>query len=838
MPSMVHTALPIDVHVDSIVDALRRDRFAVVVAPPGSGKTTRIPPALTAIGRTILLQPRRVAARALARRIAHEQRWTIGREIGWQIRFERRFSADTRLLVATEGILTARLQGDPLLSDFGVVVLDEFHERSIHADLALALVKEAAASRDDLCVVVMSATMDASAVAAYLDREVTPLPAGEGGRAPERSEGARPGEGRGKPRVRIFDVAAPRYPIDTRYRPGWTVAEAVREALPTATGDILCFLPGVREIERARGELSAVDAVVLPLHGTLHVDEQERAITPAARRKVILATNVAETSLTVEGVTDVIDSGTHKILRFDASTGVDHLLTERISLDSADQRAGRAGRTRPGRATRLWDERDILRPHREPEVRRVDLAGTLLDIIAWGGDPETFDWFERPPQERIDAALDLLLMLGAIELGASTAVAQTRVSVPHTLGSCGTDTPVCAPGRASERSEEARPGEGSASRAKPRVTKLGDDIRRLPLHPRLARLVIEARGAGVAVAIAAALSEGIRLTSSATTRSDAFALADAAPPHIVRELSAAARHVLGSRLSQHVDDFAVLTAILAAYPDRVARRREPRSERLLLSSGTGATLARESGVREGEFLVALELAGSGSGEALVRMASFVERDWLTPTHREKIHLLAGGRVRAVERSWYGAILLHEQSVPADPEESRHILAREMRSQIDAQLANRVAFAGIEVDWDTVLEHAAAAHKRANDPDLLAFFPFDLRRKLDQLAPATCPLPSGRTARLEYRGDGTLFAAVKLQELFGLGETPAIGPKKTPITFELLAPNGRPVQVTRDLRNFWNKTYAEVRKELRARYPKHPWPEDPWSATPTHRTRRR
>jgi ATP-dependent helicase HrpB len=814
MRSMVQTALPIDVHVGSIVDALRRDRFAVVVAPPGSGKTTRIPPALTAIGRTILLQPRRVAARALARRIAHEQRWTIGQEIGWQIRFERRFSADTRLLVATEGILTARLQRDPLLSDFGVVVLDEFHERSIHADLALALVKEAAASRGDLCVVVMSATMDASAVAAYLrsgpHEELAPLPAGEGGGTPERSEGVPPGEGRGTPPVRIFDVAAPRYPIDIRYRPGASVADAVREAITTAAGDILCFLPGVREIERERGELSAVDALVLPLHGTLDVDDQERAITPATRRKVILATNVAETSLTVEGVTDVIDSGTHKILRYDAATGVDHLLTERISLDSADQRAGRSGRTRPGSATRLWDERDMLRPHREPEVRRVDLAGTLLDIVAWGGDPETFDWFERPPQERIDAAMELLLMLGAVEFPADdTPLTRPRVALPT-----------------------------GATRTKPRLTPLGDDIRRLPLHPRLARLVIEARGAGLAVAIAAALSEGIRLTSSATTRSDAFALADAAPAHIARELSTAARLVLGNRLSQHVDESAVLTAILAAYPDRVARRREPRSERLLLSSGTGATLARESGVREGEFLVALELAGGGSAEALVRMASFVERDWLTPTHREKVHLLVDGRVRAVERSWYGAILLHEQSVAADSDESRRILAREMRSQIDAQLANRVAFAGVEVDWDTVIEHAAAAHRQVDDPDLLAFFPFELRRKLDRLAPATYPLPSGRSTRLDYRGDGTLFAAVKLQELFGLGETPAIGPAKTPITFELLAPNGRPVQVTRDLRSFWNNTYAEVRKELRARYPKHPWPEDPWSAKPTHRTRRR
>ncbi len=843
MPPMVLTPLPIDRHVDEIVEHVRRERFAVVVAPPGSGKTTRIPPALVAIGRTMLLQPRRVAARALTRRIAFERGWTIGREIGWQIRFEHRYSERTRLLVATEGILTARLQSDPLLSEFEVVVLDEFHERSIHADLALALVREAARSRDDLRIVVMSATMDAGSVAAYLRaqsaegraqdavrgpqegaRAVTPLPAGEGGASdadPERSEGEEeraPGEGRAsRKNVRIFDIDAKRHPIEILYRPGTTVAQAARDALPGAKGDLLCFLPGVREIERARAETANCGALVLPLHGTLDVDEQERALRPADRQKIILATNVAETSLTVEGVSDVIDSGVHKILRYDAGTAVDHLVTERISRDSAEQRAGRAGRTGPGRATRLWDERDILRPHREPEVRRIDLAAAVLDIIAWGGDPRTFDWFERPPQDRLEAALELLEMLGA-------------TVTPLPAGEGGATDP--------ERSEgEGAPGEERASREKPKLTPLGNDIRRFPLHPRLARMILEAHGADLAIAMAAAISEGLRLTSSATTVSDAFALADAAPRPIVSELSRIAKHILGGRLRRRVDEETILRAILAAWPDRVAQRREPRSDRLLLASGTGAVLARESGVREGEFLVALDVAGGGS-EALVRMASIVERDWLTPTRRERIHQMAGGRVRAVERLWYDAILLHEQSVAADPAEARRLLARAMRSQIDPALRQRIVFAGLEVDWDSLLEQAAAARKSANDPDLVAFLPFDVRKRLDRLAPLTLPLPSGRGARLEYRDDGSVFAAVKLQEVFGLAETPCVGPQKTAVTFELLAPNGRPVQVTRDLRSFWNNTYPEVRKELRGRYPKHPWPEDPWTATPTHRTKRR
>src|SRR5438105_12732633 len=370
---LVQTPLPIDEHVSEIVEHVRRVRTAVIVAPPGAGKTTRLPPALTALGRTILLQPRRVAARALTRRIAQERGWRIGEEIGWQIRFERRFSDRTRLLVATEGILTARLQSDPLLSDFDVVVLDEFHERSIHADMALALAKQAMDSRDDLAVVVMSATIAADDISQFL-----------GG-------------------ARIFDVGARRFPVDVQYKPSVSMSAAIREQLRDAEGDILCFLPGMREIERTRAELTNVDALVLPLHGSLDVDAQERALAPANRRKVILATNVAETSLTVDGVTEVIDSGRHKVMRFDPETAVDHLVLERISLDSAEQRAGRAGRTAPGRATRLWDERDILRPHREPEVRRVDLAGPVLDILSWGGDPKTFEWFERPPEERIDA---------------------------------------------------------------------------------------------------------------------------------------------------------------------------------------------------------------------------------------------------------------------------------------------------------------------------------------------------------------------------------------------------------------------------------------------------
>ncbi|HUJ15504.1 MAG TPA: helicase-related protein, partial [Thermoanaerobaculia bacterium] len=372
---MTMKPLPIDPHTDEIIEHVREHRTAVIVAPPGSGKTTRLPPALAEIGKTILLQPRRVAARALTHRIAQERGWKVAEEIGWQIRFERRFSPRTRLLVATEGILSARLQSDPLLSDFDVVVLDEFHERSIHADLAIALAKQAMLARGDLAIVVMSATIDASAVSAFLGS------------------------------ARVFEIDARPFPVTIEYAPN----KSIREAMPPS-GDVLVFLPGVREIDRAASELREFDP--LPLHGTLDVDAQERALAPSSNRKIILATNIAETSLTVEGVTTVIDSGLHKVLRFDPETAIDHLVVERISADSAEQRAGRAGRTAPGRAIRLWDARDILRAHREPEVQRVDLAPAVLDIIAWGGDPKSFEWFEPPPEDRIDAAIELTTRLG------------------------------------------------------------------------------------------------------------------------------------------------------------------------------------------------------------------------------------------------------------------------------------------------------------------------------------------------------------------------------------------------------------------------------------------
>ncbi len=762
--------LPVDAHVAEIRETLRRHRSVVLVAPPGAGKTTRVPPALVAEGPVFLLQPRRVAARSIAARIADEQGQKLGREVGYEVRFDRLASRETRLLVATEGILARRLQRDPLLEDFATVVLDEFHERSIHADLALAFLKPALAARPDLRVLVMSATLDPGPVSEFLG---------------------------GCPVVRV-DVRP--HPVEVRYAPGVAADAAVREAIAGPGGSVLCFLPGAGEIRDVQSRLAGLS--VFPLHGSLSADEQDAALRPAAGRRVILATNIAETSVTVEGVTHVVDSGFQKVMRYDAARALDRLEVERVSADAAAQRTGRAGRTGPGHAVRLWDTRDRLRPRREPEIHRVDLAAPVLEVLAWGADPLTFEWFERPDDDRLRAAWFLLERLQATE------------------------------GR--------------------RLTAIGERMRVLPLPPRLARVFVEAGETPRAAAACAWLAEarpGGARGEAATTDSDVLALLDrmAEAPWSVRE---AARQL--ARLGEPArsaspsadDDVALRRALWSGFPDRLARRREPGGSRLLLSSGRGAVLARESGVRAAEWLVALDVSSGTAGptsEPLVRLASRVEREWVQPTASEVVDRLEGDAVRAYTRDLYDGIVLEERAVPVDPGEAGRLVAAalEQRGLVgeNERTQRRLRFAGIEADLPALFAAASAGKVRVPTFDLAEWLDGAQRRELERLAPETIPLPSGRRARLEYREDGTVSAAVKLQELFGLAEAPRIGPRSEAVTLELLAPNGRPVQTTRDLRGFWERTYPEVRKELRGRYPKHPWPDDPWTAVPTHRTRR-
>ncbi|MEP6783800.1 MAG: ATP-dependent helicase C-terminal domain-containing protein [Acidobacteriota bacterium] len=740
-------ALPVDSALPRIHEALARHRAVVLVAAPGAGKTTRVPPSLVDAGRVLLLQPRRVAARAMAKRIAFERQWTVGREVGWHIRFERNFVHETRLLVVTEGILTAYLQQDPLLSDVATIVIDEFHERSVHADLGLALAKQAWLARSDLRIVVMSATLDPGPVSMFL------------GGCP------------------IVDVPGTLHPMTTEYAPGESVKAALADVLPRTTGNVLCFLPGAREIDLAISDSLSVAAQhgvdLLPLHGSMESLAQDATLAPtSARRRAIIATNVAETSLTVSGVSVVIDTGLHKVARYDDERGVDSLTTERVTLDSADQRAGRAARLGPGTVRRLWDARDRLRPHREAEVHRVDLSAILLSIIAWGAAAESFEWFDRPDQDRIAAATSLLSRLGAID--------------------------------------------GN------RITDIGQLIQRMPLHPRLARVVIAGHGSFEACAAAADLADGYGAAN----------------------LEQIARRLMGGRYRPHISDVELRRALLAGYPDRVAKRRS--GDRVTLASGHGAVIGRDSGVHA-DWLIALDVTSgrtTATTQALIRKGSPIDPEWLSATRSELRHEFDRdtGSVKAHEVDWYDEIPLREHPVaPKDDVRARLLATAWLEREPDAhsaRLLKRLQFTGADVNLRSLVAAAAMPARRLSDVALSEeLLPWDLRQRLTASAPDRLTVPSGRDMTIEYADDGSVSVAVKLQELFGLAETPRVGPAAIPVTFHLLAPNGRPVQTTRDLRSFWERTYPEVRKELRGRYPKHPWPEDPWNAPPTHRTTR-
>jgi ATP-dependent helicase HrpB len=719
----------------------------------------------------VLLQPRRVAARSLARRIASERNWTIGQEVGWQIRFEKRFSRDTGLLVATEGVLVRRLVGDPLLSDISTVVLDEFHERSVHSDLALAFVRQAMFARPDLRVVVMSATLDAATVAGFLDAPVLEIPGGI-------------------------------HQVELEWKPGLPMDAAVRDVIGRSDGDVLCFLPGVREIRKVSERLSGLgaDVEIHELHGSLDVERQEAAIVPSVRRKVILATNIAETSLTVEGVSAVIDSGLHRVLRYEPSVGIDRLQTERIPRDAAEQRTGRAGRVGPGLAVRLWDERDELRPHREPEIHRIDLASLILDVMAWGDDAKTMEWFDPPAEARIAEDLRLLEQLGAVRGG--------------------------------------------------RLTPEGRALQNLTVHPRLGRVLLSSSDRSAAAKVCAMISEGERWASGeleqAGLGADLLLLLDRfdRAPKVVRRV-ARELEVVAQQSGPAAGDESIERAILKGFPDRVARRRDGSSSRLLLSTGRGAVLGGHGSTPDSEYVIALDVRAGDrerQAEALVRLASRMDPAWLEPTHVTTESRLDGDRVRGIETSYYGAIAIGERVVEPDPELAVGLLVDGLRSrglsEGDERLARRLRLAGIELDFDHLFRVACAGRTTLPRFQLSDWIPRGERSRLERMAPERLRVPSGREVRLDYRENGDVVLAVKLQEMFGAAESPRVGPDRTPVRLELLAPNGRPVQITNDLRSFWETAYQEVRKELRGRYPKHPWPEDPWTAEATAGTRRR
>jgi len=787
-------SLPIDPLLPDIQDHLRRATTLVVEAPPGAGKTTRVPPALLELadGEVLVLEPRRLAARLAARFVASERGEAVGETVGYQVRFEEVAGLRTRLRFLTEGVLTRRLLSDPTLKRVRAAVLDEFHERHLEGDLALALLRRLQrTSRPDLRLVVMSATLEAAPVAEYL-----------GGARVMRSEGRR-------------------YPLDIEYTPHSPapleeqVAAALRR-LPEK-GHVLVFLPGAREIRRAQAACTAAAArqgwLVLPLHGDQSPEEQDRAVSPCERRKIILATNVAESSVTIAGIAAVIDSGLARVASHSPWSGLPVLEVARVSQASANQRAGRAGRTGPGRAIRLFPLEDLVRrPAQEtPEILRADLAPAALLLEAMGlGGLSSLEWLNAPPAAAIEHAGSLLRQLGAS--GAQ-----------------------------------------------------GREMARYPLHPRLARLLVEARRRGVAedgCVVAALLSAGERLPESAphATRSDLLALMESKWEPRTAQTVRQIRRIVDPPRQKRRDEDALLISVLAAFPDRVARRRQ--GSELQLATGGPAQLAASSTVTAAEFLVAVEAEDRREQNApLVRIASTIEPDWLLDLFPERVRETsrvvwnrAAERVECVSALMFDQIAIQESRGAADSEEVAALLAEKAAEvgvarfagaeEIEAFLA-RVAFAadhdavprlGAD-DVDAALRSLASGLKSfaemeaaARDGGLLRAVERALgpaaRRLLDEIAPERIRLRGGRQVRVHYEAGRPPWIASRLQDFFGMRETPAVARGAVPLVVHLLAPSQRPVQTTSDLAGFWQRLYPQVRRELARRYPKHAWPEDP------------
>ncbi len=732
--------LPIDDLLPSIVESLRGSRHLVIEAPPGAGKTTRVPPALLAFGEVLVLEPRRLAARMAARRVASELHQRIGETVGYQVRFEDVSGPNTRLRYLTEGILTRRLISDPKLRGISIVVLDEFHERHLDTDLALALLK-----RIDVRIVVMSATLDAAPIAKFL-----------GGCPILRSEG------------KLFPLR-----IDYTPHSAMPLEEQVASALDQLIrdgldGDVLVFLPGAAEIRRTARAIERFGLLVLPLHGDLSPAEQDRAVMPADRRKVILSTNVAESSITVEGVTAVIDSGLARIATDSPWTGLPSLNVQRISQASATQRAGRAGRTAPGRVIRLYTAEDFHRrpPSDAPEICRRELSQIALQLRAMNID--SLEWLEPPPESAWTAANTLLDRIGATK-----------------------------------------------------------EMAALPLAPRLAKLVTEAARLGVpekGCAAAAVLSTGERGSA------DLLALLDREWQPQTKRVYDQLRRLIPGR--DRGGDAQLLQSVLAAFPDRVARRR--RDDEVLLSSGGSARFADT----RHEFIVALDIEERREhGTPIIRLAAPIEPEWLLDRAVTKTSLewnRTAERVEQVSGLVYDQLVIEETRAPATPSPETAALLLEKALETDIgrfvdrqelqQLHSRAAFAGIEIDSRAALEklcESATSFKELASADLVA----QLRPpRIEQLAPERIKLPGGRLVKVHYESGKPPWIESRLQDFFGMRETPRIG--NQPVVVHLLAPNHRPVQVTSDLAGFWERLYPQVRRELSRRYPKHKWPEKP------------
>jgi len=755
---MTLAPLPIDSLLPEIVNALERHPSLVIEAPPGAGKTTRVPPALLdrVQGEILVLEPRRLAARLAARRVASELGERVGETVGFQIRFEDTSGPRTRLKFLTEGVLTRRFLSDPRLARASVVIFDEFHERHLETDLALALVRRLQKStRPDLRIVVMSATLDCAPVAKYL------------GRCPVlRSEG------------KLYELAI-EYTPHSAASLEEQVATALGRLLDSGlAGDVLVFLPGAAEIRRASRAIErlakSADLLVLPLYGDLSPAEQDRAIAPADRRKVILSTNVAESSVTIEGVRAVIDSGLERVAVDSPWSGLPSLQVKRISQASATQRAGRAGRTDPGRVIRLYTAEEF---HRRPaagvpEILRRELSQMVLHLRAMG--TRELEWLYSPPQSAIQAANTLLDRLG--------------------------------------------------------VTA---EMAELPLAPRLAKLLIEARRRGVpekGCEVAAVLSAGERGSA------DLLTLAESDWQPETRRVFDQLRRRVGGRdrtFAHHAEaDAAILQSVLAAFPDRVARHR--RDGELLLSGGGSARLPD----CRWEFLVALDVEERREhGLPLVRLAARIEPEWLLDRATERSTLewnRDASRVEQATALMYDQLVVEEARAPAAASEdaSQMLAEKALEAGIDRfvdraaleQLSARSSFAGIAIDPESALRRLCEGRTSFAELESAGLLSALTPPNLARLAPERLTLPGGRTVKVHYDIGKPPWIESRLQDFFGVRETPRVA--GVPVVVHLLAPNHRPVQVTSDLAGFWERLYPQVRRELSRRYPKHKWQEKP------------
>ena len=767
--------LSVDAVLPEILSLLRQSSNLVVEAPPGAGKTTRIPPAILDLvpGEVIVLEPRRIAARMSARRVAGELEQEVGETVGYQVRFEEKIGARTRLRFVTEGILTRRLITDPMLQGVDAVVLDEFHERHLESDLALALLKRLQRSRPALRIIVMSATLDTAPIARFLDS--CPV---------VRSEG------------RLFPLAIRHTPYSPDPLP-MQIRRAVQLLMQRPNlGSILTFLPGLAEIRQAARECEDFarqsGLLVLPLHGDLSPAEQDRAVLPSADRRLILATNVAESSVTVEGVTAVIDSGLARVAVYSPWTALPTLQIARISKAAAIQRAGRAGRTAPGEVLRLYPEEDyLLRPaHDTPEILRSDLSHLLLTLRAM--DLPRMDdlaWLDAPPAEAVRSAELMLDQIGAA---------------------------------------------GEVAR---RMT-------RYPLPPRLSRIVLEALELGVGedgCRVAAMLSPGSR-----SGRNDLLEAMDEPPSSYERQHTEQLLRVARPGKQVRHDDEALLLSVLCGFPDRIARRRQ--GNQVLLSTGITAEVAGE--IPAYEFSVALAVEDRKENALpLVRLTARVEPEWLLdlfPDHVKESSTVVWNRskerVELMSALLYGKLVIEEWRCAAPDAEAAEMLAQKaletgIDSFVDKELLEghlaRLSFAGFNgLDLSRAvremclgLNSFADLREAAKGFISLLEQQYDARL-LNAMAPVSVSLKGGRQAKVHYETGRPPWISSRLQDFFGMQETPRIGPGRTPLVVHLLAPNHRAVQTTTDLAGFWERLYPQVRKELMRRYPRHAWPERP------------